>query len=77
MLVFLFMYVSFLYRSIPGFSIKTTFGEPLGAPVIKTNTNLKPTRRNWFIPRKATKKFLSYTSKKNMYCESYLFRRYI
>ena len=41
---------------IPGFSIKTTFGEPLGVPVIKTNTNLKPTRRNWFIPRKATKK---------------------
>ena len=37
---------------------KTTFGEPLGVPDIKPTHYLKPTRWNWFIPRKATKKFL-------------------
>ena len=44
--------------SIPGFYIKPLSLSLLVFPSQNQHTNLKPTRLNWSIPRKATKVFM-------------------
>ena len=46
--------------SIPGFSIKTTFGEPLGVPVIKPTQILNQPGGTGLYPGKPQKSFLTH-----------------